>query len=74
MFLNRNIYKFTGHLDGKQDRRRHSKVLNVRSFRGAGSDTEHYPEVAKFRERLAVCKGAKQNLDTDKFNFKNYTT
>jgi endonuclease/exonuclease/phosphatase family metal-dependent hydrolase len=38
------------------DRRRHSSLLDVRSFRGADCDTDHYLVVAKVRERLAVSK------------------
>jgi endonuclease/exonuclease/phosphatase family metal-dependent hydrolase len=38
------------------DRRRHSSILGVRSFRAAECDTDHYLVVAKFRERLAVSK------------------
>jgi hypothetical protein len=40
------------------DRRRHSSILDVRSFRGADCDTTHYLIVAKVRERLAVSKRA----------------
>jgi endonuclease/exonuclease/phosphatase family metal-dependent hydrolase len=63
MFPHRNIHKFTWSSDGKAhnqidhiliDRRRHSSVLDVRSFRAADCDTDHYLVVAKFRERLAV--------------------
>ena len=36
------------------DRRWHSNILDVRSFRGADCDTDHYLVVAKVRERLAV--------------------
>jgi hypothetical protein len=36
------------------DRRRHSSILDVRSFRAADCDTEHYLVVAKLRGRLAV--------------------
>jgi endonuclease/exonuclease/phosphatase family metal-dependent hydrolase len=38
------------------DRRRHSNVLDVRSFRAADCDSDHYVVVAKVRERLAVNK------------------
>jgi hypothetical protein len=38
------------------DRRRHSSVLDVRSFRAVDCDTDHYLVVAKVRERLAVNK------------------
>jgi hypothetical protein len=38
-------------------RRRHSNILDVRSFRAADCDTEQYLVVAKeIRERLAVSK------------------
>jgi hypothetical protein len=40
------------------DRRWHSSILDVRSFRGADCDTDHYLVVAKVRERLAVSKRA----------------
>ncbi|PNF35343.1 hypothetical protein B7P43_G02567, partial [Cryptotermes secundus] len=66
MFPHRNIHKFTWTSpDGKIhnqidhiliDRRRHSSILDVRSFRAADCDTDHYLVVAKFRERLAVSK------------------
>jgi hypothetical protein len=36
------------------DKRRHSSILDVRSFRTADCDTDHYLMVAKVRERLAV--------------------
>jgi hypothetical protein len=34
----------------------HSSILDVQSFRGADSDTDHYLMVAEFRKRLAVSK------------------
>ena len=45
------------------DRRWHSSVLDVRSFRGSDCDTDHYLVVAKVRERLAVSKQAAQMFD-----------
>jgi hypothetical protein len=36
------------------DRRLHSSVLDVRSFRGADCDADHYLVVAEVRERTAV--------------------
>jgi hypothetical protein len=38
------------------ERRWHSNILNVRLFRAADCDTDHYLVVAKFRERLAMTK------------------
>jgi hypothetical protein len=52
------------------DRRRHSNILEVRSFRDADCDTDHYLVVAKVRERLAVSKQAAQKIDTERFNVK----
>jgi endonuclease/exonuclease/phosphatase family metal-dependent hydrolase len=66
MFRHCNIHKYTWMSpDGKShnqidhilaDRRRHSNVLDVRSFRAADCDSDHYLVVAKVRERLAVNK------------------
>jgi hypothetical protein len=78
MFPNRNIHKYTWTSpDGKThnqidhiwiDRRWLSIVLNVRSFRGADCDTEHYLVVPKVREKLAVFEQAVQRLDGERFN------
>jgi hypothetical protein len=73
VFQHRNIHKYTWTSpDGKThnqidhvliDRRQHSSILNVRSFRGADCDIDHYLVVAKVRERLAVRKQVVQKFD-----------
>jgi hypothetical protein len=52
------------------DRRRHSSVLDVRSFRAADCDTDHYLAVAKVLERLAVHKQRSHRFHVEKFNLK----
>ena len=49
------------------DRRWHSSILDVRSFRGADFDTDHYLVVAKVRARLAESKQT-----THKFEMKDF--
>jgi hypothetical protein len=53
------------------DKRRQSNILlEVRSFRGADCDTDHYLVVAKLKERISVSKRARQNSDLERFDLK----
>jgi hypothetical protein len=52
------------------DRRRHSSVLDVRSFRAADCDMGHYLVVAKIRERIAVNKQGSHKFHMERFNLK----
>jgi hypothetical protein len=80
MFPHHNIHKYTRTSpDGNThnqidhiltDRRRHSTVLDVRSFRAADCDTDHYLVVAKIRERIAVNKQGSHKFHVERFNLK----
>jgi hypothetical protein len=80
MFPHRDIHKYTRtSSDGQThnqtdhvliDRRRHSSILDVRSFRGTDCDSDHYLVVAKIRDRLAVSKRHVNKMDMDRFNLK----
>jgi len=45
------------------ERRWHSSILDVRKFKEADCNTDHYLVVARVRERLAVNKQAAQKLE-----------
>jgi hypothetical protein len=81
--LHHNIHKYTWTSpDGKthsqidhmlRDRQRHSRILNVWSFRVADCDNaEHYLMVAKVRETLAVNKQRSHRSHMERFNLKNF--
>jgi hypothetical protein len=52
------------------DWRRHSSVSDVRSFRAAAYDTDHYLVAAKVREILAVSKQTSHRFNVERFNRK----
>jgi hypothetical protein len=75
MFPHHNIHKYNWTSpEGKRhnqinhvliDRRWHSSILAVQSFRGANCDTKQYLVVAKVRERLAVGKFDVERMDME---------
>ena len=52
------------------DRRWQSSVLDMRSFRGAECNTDHYLVIEKVRERLAVGKQVAQRFDRQRLNLR----
>jgi hypothetical protein len=50
------------------DRRWHSSIIHLRSFRGADCDTDHCEVVAKVSETLAVRKQTTQKFDGERCN------
>jgi hypothetical protein len=80
MFPHHNIHKYTWTSpDGKIhnqidhiliDRRRHSSVLDVRSFRATDIDMDHYLVVTKIRERLVVNKQGSHKFHMERFSLK----
>jgi len=80
LFLHQDTHKYTStSSDGKThnqidhiliDRRWHSSILDIQSFRRAECDTDHYLVVTEVRERLAVSKQAAQRFDGERFNLR----
>jgi hypothetical protein len=52
------------------DRCRHSSLVDVQSFTAAESDTDHYLEMEKFRQRLAVNKQRLHRFHMKRLNLK----
>jgi hypothetical protein len=90
MLPHRNIHKYTwtspdskthNHINYMLKDRWHSSIFDVRSFRGADSDTEdkyYYLRlgrmvIAKLREKLAVSKLETQTSDVERFKANSYT-
>jgi hypothetical protein len=46
-------------------RRRHSRVFDVRSFKGVGSDTDRYLVMAEVRDRLEASNQTTQKFDIE---------
>jgi hypothetical protein len=80
LFPHCNIHKYTWTSPDRKihnqidhilvDRRRHSNVLDVRSYRAADCDTDHCLVVAKVRERLAVNKQKSNRFHMERLNLK----
>jgi hypothetical protein len=82
MFQHCNIHKYIWTSpDGKThnqidnilvDRQRHLNILDVRSFRAADCDSDHYLVVAKVKERLAVNNRRSHRFHMERFNLKKF--
>jgi hypothetical protein len=78
MFPHRSIHKYDWTSpDGQNqtdhvliDMRRHSRILDVRSFRSDDCEVDHYLVVAKIRERLTVSKRLVNKMEMDRFNLR----
>ena len=53
------------------DRRWHSSILDLRSFKGTDCDADHHFVFAHFRKRLSVNKRAAQKFRKERLNPKN---
>jgi hypothetical protein len=78
LFPRRNINKFTWTTPGGKtqidhiliDKRRHSSLLEVRSFRVADCGTDNYLMVAKFRGELEVREETTHSFHIERFSHK----
>jgi len=79
VFPHRSIHKHTWTSYGRThrqihyvliDRRRHSNIVDVRSFTGADCDTDQFLLVTKVRDRLSVSKRTAQEFDIERLNMK----
>jgi len=61
---------FNSGFKGLIDRRGHSNILDVQSFRGADCDIDYNLVVAKVRERLAISKQAAKYFNGGRMNLK----
>jgi hypothetical protein len=52
------------------DKRRHSNISPVRSFRGVDCDTDRYLIVAELREKIPASKRVRQKFDTEKLDLR----
>jgi hypothetical protein len=78
MFPHRNIHKYISTAPDEKihnqiehilvDRRRHSNILDVRTFMAADCCTDHYLVVAKAGERLAVNNQRLQRYHVERFS------
>jgi hypothetical protein len=66
----RTIWSESLHPINLIDGRRHSNILDARSFRAADCETDHCLVVVKIRERLAVNKQTTQGIHMEWFNLK----
>ncbi|KAJ4435216.1 hypothetical protein ANN_23794 [Periplaneta americana] len=50
------------------DKRRHTSIVDIRTFTGADCNSDHYLVIGELRERLSVAKRVEQQVNITKFN------
>ncbi|KAJ4451851.1 hypothetical protein ANN_03329 [Periplaneta americana] len=50
------------------DKRRHISIVDIRTFRGADCNSDHYLVIGELRERLLVAKQVEQQVNIRRFN------